>query len=80
MLNITKRVYVKLNGGPIEAEVKLMPRHKKNPDVGQKETVYTSEIFIEQEDALSFEDQEEVRKKHHESRQASNTNFFIRSL
>ncbi len=37
-----------------------MPKHKKNPEVGDKKTVYSSQIFVEQEDALSFEDQEEV--------------------
>lgn len=52
-----------INGGPIETEVKLVPKHKKNSDLGQKEIVYTSKIFIEQEDALSFDDQEEVRQE-----------------
>ena len=41
-------------------EVKSVPKHKKNPAVGEKKTVYTSQILIEQEDALSFGDQEEV--------------------
>lgn len=40
--------------------VKTLPRHKKNPDVGTKETVYWNEILIEQEDAQSFADNEEV--------------------
>ena len=38
-----------------------MPKHKKNPEVGEKETVYTSNILIDQEDAVSFESNEEVR-------------------
>jgi len=42
-------------------EVKTLPKHKKNPEVGEKKTVYTSSILIDQEDALSFEDNEEVR-------------------
>jgi len=37
-----------------------LPKHKKNPEVGEKKTVYTSTILLEQEDAASFEDQEEV--------------------
>jgi glutamyl-tRNA synthetase len=41
--------------------VKSLPKHKKNPEVGEKKTVYSSSILVEQEDALSFEDQEEVR-------------------
>jgi tRNA synthetases class I (E and Q), anti-codon binding domain len=38
-----------------------LPKHKKNADVGEKKTVYTSNILIDQEDALSFDDNEEVR-------------------
>ena len=53
-------VPVVIKGGPTEAEVKSKPKHKKNPDVGEKQTVYSSNIVIEQEDAVSFEDQEEV--------------------
>jgi len=37
-----------------------LPKHKKNPEVGEKKTVYTSTILLEHEDAASFEDQEEV--------------------
>ncbi|KAG8970859.1 hypothetical protein FRC03_000077 [Tulasnella sp. 419] len=37
-----------------------VPRHKKNPDVGTKTTVYSPVIYIEQEDASSFEDNEEI--------------------
>lgn len=49
-----------INGGPSAPETKTLPRHKKNPEVGEKQTVYTSTILLEQEDAASFEDQEEV--------------------
>lgn len=38
----------------------MLPKHKKTPEVGDKETFFTREIYIEQEDALSFDDQEEV--------------------
>jgi glutamyl-tRNA synthetase len=38
-----------------------LPKHKKNPEVGEKKTVYSSNILIDQEDAVSFEDNEEVR-------------------
>ena len=54
------RVKVTVNGAPTEPEVKTMPRHKKNPDVGTKETVYSNEVLIEQEDAQSFAENEEV--------------------
>ncbi|EMD38118.1 hypothetical protein CERSUDRAFT_113249 [Gelatoporia subvermispora B] len=56
----TDMVPVTINGGPAEPEVKSQPKHKKNPEVGEKLTVYSSQIFVEQEDALSFDDQEEV--------------------
>ena len=53
-------VPVTLTGGPAQPEVKSLPKHKKNPEVGEKKTVYSSQIFVEQEDAISFDDQEEV--------------------
>jgi glutamyl-tRNA synthetase len=37
-----------------------LPKHKKNPDVGEKKTVYTSNILVDQDDALLFGDNEEV--------------------
>jgi glutamyl-tRNA synthetase len=52
---------VTIQGGSPEPVVKTLPKHKKNPDVGEKTTVYTSSILIDQEDALSFGDNEEVR-------------------
>ncbi|KAI0707693.1 glutamate-tRNA ligase [Earliella scabrosa] len=53
-------VPVTIKGGPTEVEVKTLPKHKKNPEVGEKKTVYSSQIFLEQEDAISFDDQEEI--------------------
>ncbi|KAF8965231.1 glutamate-tRNA ligase [Flammula alnicola] len=50
-----KIVPVTITGGPSSIEVKLVPKHKKNPEVGEKKTVYSSTIFIEQEDAQSFD-------------------------
>lgn len=49
-----------INGGPASPEVKINPKHKKNPAIGEKKIVYSSTILVEQEDALSFDDQEEV--------------------
>jgi glutamyl-tRNA synthetase len=51
---------VTIQGGPSEPVVKTLPKHKKNPDVGEKKTVYTSSILVDQDDALSFGDNEEV--------------------
>ncbi|KAJ6525755.1 glutamate-tRNA ligase [Mycena capillaripes] len=55
-----KMVPVTITGGPASPEIKAVPKHKKNPDIGEKKTVYTSTILVEQEDALSFDDQEEL--------------------
>jgi len=54
-------VPVTIRGGPSAPEIKTLPKHKKNPEVGEKKTVYTSTILLEQEDAVSFEDREEVK-------------------
>ncbi|KAL0946792.1 hypothetical protein HGRIS_012965 [Hohenbuehelia grisea] len=53
-------VPVTIKGGPAAPEVKSVPKHKKNAEIGDKKTVYSSTIFLEQEDAASFDDQEEV--------------------
>ncbi|KAG6854706.1 hypothetical protein C0991_002418 [Blastosporella zonata] len=53
-------VPVTIKGGPASPEIKAVPKHKKNADLGEKKTVYSSSILVEQEDAQSFEDQEEV--------------------
>ncbi|KAJ7905853.1 glutamate-tRNA ligase [Mycena olivaceomarginata] len=55
-----KKVPVTISGGPASPEIKVLPKHKKNADIGEKKTVYTSEILVEQEDAISFDDQEEI--------------------
>lgn len=41
-------------------EERQLPKHKKNADVGMKTTVFDSVIFVEQQDAKLFEDNEEV--------------------
>lgn len=48
-----------MNGA--KEEVKEVPLHKKNPDVGNKTTIYSKNLIMEKEDADSFEDKEEVR-------------------
>jgi glutamyl-tRNA synthetase len=40
--------------------VKILPKHKKNPEVGEKKTVYASQVYVEQEDAITFDDKEEI--------------------
>jgi len=49
-----------LKDGPAEPQVKSVLRHKKNPDLGNKQVIYTSKIFIEQADAKLIEPNEEV--------------------
>ncbi|THH13649.1 hypothetical protein EW146_g6591 [Bondarzewia mesenterica] len=53
-------VSVIIKGGPADYTVMAQPKHKKNPDAGQKNVVYASSVFIEQADATSFDDQEEL--------------------
>jgi len=62
-LKLFDSVTVTIQGGPSASEVKLISKHKKNAEVGNKKTVYSSTILIEQEDAESFdyEANEEVR-------------------
>ena len=55
------RVNVEVKGRDSEAvDVQDKPLHKKNPEVGTKKLVYASNLIIEQEDAASFGDNEEV--------------------
>lgn len=63
-LTFSTSVTVTIKSGPSTPEIKTLPKHKKNPEVGEKKTVYTSAIFLEQEDAASFENQEEVNQLH----------------
>ena len=45
---------------PQTPEIKQVVCHKKNPDLGTKPVYYSNEIFIEQEDARTFKQDEEV--------------------
>ena len=45
-----------------EEEVLTKPLHKKNPEVGEKKQVFSSKLVVEQEDAASFGDNEEVSR------------------
>jgi glutamyl-tRNA synthetase len=50
-------VVVDMYNGPME---RVLPKHKKNPDVGTKVTTYTNKIIVEPVDAASFDLGEEV--------------------
>jgi glutamyl-tRNA synthetase len=56
------RVPVTLSGKgvPTEPVMKDVACHKKNPDLGFKKVWYSDQIFVEQEDALTFKPDEEV--------------------
>ncbi|KAJ1951480.1 glutamate--tRNA ligase [Linderina macrospora] len=47
-------------GGPDAPYVKQMLKHKKNAELGTKPTVFSSQLFIEQADAASFAEGEEL--------------------
>ncbi|GAA6011598.1 hypothetical protein JCM10207_002674 [Rhodosporidiobolus poonsookiae] len=58
-------VPVKIIGGegapaPGQVESKPQPKHKKNPDVGSKTTLYADVIYVEQADAATFAQDEEL--------------------
>ncbi|ODN81138.1 glutamate-tRNA ligase [Cryptococcus amylolentus CBS 6039] len=56
-----KIVPATIKGRESEAvEVVKKPLHKKNPEVGDKEMVFSSEVLLEQEDAKTFGDNEEI--------------------
>lgn len=58
-LDEAKLVKATLANAP-PAEERAVPRHKKNAELGTKTTVFDKDIFIEQADAASFGDNEEV--------------------
>jgi glutamyl-tRNA synthetase len=53
-------VPVKLLNGPAEDYSEEKPKHKKNPDVGMKTVVYSSNVLIDQVDAEGLEPNEEI--------------------
>lgn len=53
-------VKVHLAHGPQGVVLEQRPKHKKNPDVGNKTVLFASDALIEQADAATFEEGEEV--------------------
>ncbi|ODV58259.1 glutamate--tRNA ligase GUS1 [Ascoidea rubescens DSM 1968] len=45
---------ISLSDGPTEKTIEKRPKHKKNPDVGEKDVIYTSSLLIDQDDALAI--------------------------
>jgi len=59
-LNKENLCKVILTDGPKEAYTSKVPRHKKNTELGEKETSYSDHLFIEHEDAATLEVSEEI--------------------
>ena len=55
-----RRVMLSLTNGPVEAIVRILPRHKKFKDAGDKSVYYTKNIWIDYADAVSIFANEEV--------------------
>ncbi|KAI0471479.1 tRNA synthetases class I, catalytic domain-containing protein [Xylariaceae sp. FL0804] len=54
------KVTVKGEGAPAEPRAEDKPRHPKNPSIGTKSVAFSQELIIDQADAKSFMDGEEV--------------------
>jgi glutamyl-tRNA synthetase len=58
---LISRVTVEVKGRETEGvDVQTKPLHKKDAAIGNKQLVYSSNLIMEQEDAASFGDNEEV--------------------
>ena len=55
-----KSVRATVVGGPDSPSVKEKPQHPKNPAIGKKKVVYSKNILLDQEDAKSFKQDEEI--------------------
>lgn len=54
------RVVLKGTGVPTEIEIRSLPKHKKNLAVGNKDIIYSSEIYLEASEVATFALNEEV--------------------
>lgn len=59
-INSDNAVEVKLSNVESGVKTETKPKHKKNSEIGNKTVVYSNKILIEQEDAASFAELEEV--------------------
>lgn len=49
-----KKIPFYLSNGPEKPEMRVMPKHKKNPSTGNKITTYSKSVWVESTDALVF--------------------------
>ncbi|GBL51446.1 glutamate-tRNA_ligase [Candidozyma auris] len=59
-VDVKRAVKVKLSNGPAEPYTEEKPKHKKNPDVGLKKVIFAKDLLIDQADAATFKEGEEV--------------------
>jgi glutamyl-tRNA synthetase len=52
-------VKITLSGGPEKDIVEDKPKHKKNPEIGTKKVIFSSNVLIDQDDAKTLKDGEE---------------------
>jgi glutamyl-tRNA synthetase len=57
---IENPVPVHIVDGPAEPTTEEKPKHKKNAEIGVKPVIYSNKVLVEQADAISFADGEEV--------------------
>ena len=55
-----ERVLLTLTNGPAAPEVVIVPKHKKNPAVGDKATTKSSTLWVDTVDAATVAEGEEV--------------------
>jgi glutamyl-tRNA synthetase len=55
-----KAVAVTVTGRDEGVVVEAKPLHKKNPEIGDKQLVYSNQLIVEQDDAKTFGDNEEI--------------------
>lgn len=59
-IDVENAVLVKLANGPAQPYTEEKPKHKKNPEVGTKKVIFSNEVLVEQADAKTFAEGEEV--------------------
>lgn len=59
-IDIDTKIPFTIKNGPIATEMKTVPRHAKNPSLGNKSVTYTSRVFLEGVDALAIREGEEI--------------------
>ncbi|EMR10232.1 glutamate-tRNA ligase [Pneumocystis murina B123] len=59
-INSDNLVKVFIINGPSTVHIEERPKHKKNPQVGMKKVAFYKNIILDQEDALTFKDNEEI--------------------